>query len=151
VARAGGLKTPVLLTLPEGYGGATPVPLVFAFHGRTRSHQSLHDTDASGLREALGRQYAVELGQQAAPWSEYWMQNVAATPEPRRVTDHFVLAEQTQGELSLGFQFAGLYARQVPVTLCVDEVSLTLAPAPASRKTEPNNTRAGHERDDKGP
>jgi hypothetical protein len=70
----------------------------------------------------------VKLGRDAAPWSEYWQQAVVASPEPRRVTDHFVLAEQAAGTLAFGFQFAGTYARKVPLTLCVDEVSLTLAP-----------------------
>jgi polyhydroxybutyrate depolymerase len=59
VAKAGKLKTPYLLTLPEGYDGTTPVPLVFAFHGRTRNHQSMHDTDASHLADELGKRYAV--------------------------------------------------------------------------------------------
>ena len=59
VAKAGKLKTPYLLTLPEGYDGKTPVPLVFAFHGRTRNQQSMHDTDASGLADQLGKRYAV--------------------------------------------------------------------------------------------
>jgi len=59
VAKTGKLKTPYLLTLPEGYDGSTPVPLVFAFHGRTRSHQSMHDTDASHLADELGKRYAV--------------------------------------------------------------------------------------------
>lgn len=58
-ARAGKLQTPFLLTLPDGYDGARPVPLVFAFHGRTRSHQSMHDTDASHLADELGKNYAV--------------------------------------------------------------------------------------------
>ena len=70
----------------------------------------------------------VKLGRDAAPWSEYWQQAVVASPEPRRVTDQFVLAEQAAGTLAFGFQFAGTYARKVPLTLCVDEVSLTLAP-----------------------
>jgi polyhydroxybutyrate depolymerase len=97
----------------------------------------------SGLKPAPGRTMIIDyrlwtsapsdvrikLGLSAAPWSELWMQNVEATPAPRRVTDRFVLSEPIDGELSLGFQFAGLYARQVPVTLCIDEVSVTLAPA----------------------
>src|SRR5690606_14469791 len=58
-ARAGKLQTPFLLTLPEGYDGVRPVPLVFAFHGRTRSHQSMHDGDASHLADELGKAYAV--------------------------------------------------------------------------------------------
>jgi hypothetical protein len=44
------------------------------------------------------------------------------------VTDRFVLAEAAPGPVALGFQFAGPFARTVPITLCVDEVSLTPAP-----------------------
>jgi polyhydroxybutyrate depolymerase len=67
VAHAGKLETPYLLTLPDGYDGKTPVPLVFAFHGRTRSHQSMHDTDASHLAEELGHQYAIAYVKSVGP------------------------------------------------------------------------------------
>ena len=70
----------------------------------------------------------VKLGLGAAPYSEYWMQSVATSTEPRRVTDRVVLSEAAPGTLAFGFQFAGPYARTVPLTLCVDEVSLTAAP-----------------------
>jgi hypothetical protein len=96
----------------------------------------------SGLKPEPGRTYVVDyrlwtsaptdvrikLGLDAPPYSEYWLQNVAASDEPRRVTDQFVLAEPASGTLALGFQFAGYYASKVPITLCIDEVSLTLAP-----------------------
>src|SRR5690606_19415298 len=65
--RAGKLRTPFLLTLPEGYDGARPVPLVFAFHGRTRSHQLMHDTDASHLADELGKKYAVAYVKSIGP------------------------------------------------------------------------------------
>lgn len=55
---------------------------------------------------------------------------MAATTEPQRVTDDVVfLAEQAPGTLALGFQFAGPYARELPVTLCIDEVDITAEPA----------------------
>jgi polyhydroxybutyrate depolymerase len=72
----------------------------------------------------------VKLGLAAAPYTEYWQENVAASAEPKRVTDRFVLVESPPGALALGFQFAGSYASKVPLTLCIDEVSLTLAPKP---------------------
>ena len=75
----------------------------------------------------------VKLGLAAAPYSEYWVKNVAATREPRRVIDHFMLAEPAAGSLALGFQFAGNYARTVPLTLCIDEVSFTPAADSAAR------------------
>jgi polyhydroxybutyrate depolymerase len=98
----------------------------------------------SGLKPQPGRTYVIDyrlwtsaptdvrikLGLDAPPWSEYWLENVVATPQPRRVSEHFVLAEQAPGTLGLGFQFAGYYARQVPITLCIDDVSVTLAPQP---------------------
>jgi len=67
----------------------------------------------------------VKLGLDAAPHSEYFVKQVAATAEPRRVIDHFVLADPAPGTLALGFQFSGPYARTLPVTLCIDEVSVT--------------------------
>lgn len=67
----------------------------------------------------------VKLGLDAPPSSEYWVKQIAATPEPRRVIDRFVLAEPAPGTLALGFQFSGPYARQLPVTVCIDEVSVT--------------------------
>jgi poly(3-hydroxybutyrate) depolymerase len=67
----------------------------------------------------------VKLGLDTAPYSEYWVQQVAATEQPRRVIQRFVLADPAPGTLALGFQFAGPFARQVPVTLCIDEVSVT--------------------------
>jgi len=73
----------------------------------------------------------VKLGLDAAPYSEYWQQSVATTSEPRRVIDHFVLAQQAPGTVALGFQFAGPFARTLPLTLCIDEVSLTPAPGEA--------------------
>jgi polyhydroxybutyrate depolymerase len=95
----------------------------------------------SNLKLEQGREYIVDyrlwtsapsdvrvrLGLAAAPFSEYWVKNVAATREPRRVIDHVVLAEPAVGSLALGFQFAGTYARTVPLTLCIDEVTLTPA------------------------
>lgn len=67
----------------------------------------------------------VKLGLDAAPNSEYFVKQVAATPEPRRVIDHFVLADPAPSTLALGFQFSGPYARELPVTVCIDEVSVT--------------------------
>lgn len=69
----------------------------------------------------------VKLGLDAPPWTEYWMQDVDATAEPKRVIDRFVLADRAPGSLALAFQFAGYYASAVPVTLCIDEVRVTLA------------------------
>jgi poly(3-hydroxybutyrate) depolymerase len=67
VVQAGDLQTPYLLTLPNGYDGKSPVPLVFAFHGRTRSHLTMHDTDASHLADELGPRYAVAYVKSVGP------------------------------------------------------------------------------------
>jgi polyhydroxybutyrate depolymerase len=96
----------------------------------------------AGLPAQTGRTYAIDyrlwtsaptdvrvkLGLDAPPYKEYWQQNVAATPEPQRVKSQLRLVEQAPGTLGLGFQFAGTYARKVPVTLCIDEVSITALP-----------------------
>lgn len=96
----------------------------------------------TGLKPEPGRRYALDyrlwtsaptdvrarVGLEAPPFKEYWQNSVRATSVPTRVSDHFVLVEQAQGSLSLAFQFGGSYASQVPITLCIDDVSLTLAP-----------------------
>lgn len=43
-----------LLTFPPGYTPDVPAPLVFAFHGYTRTHLQMHDVDASRLPEEVG-------------------------------------------------------------------------------------------------
>ena len=43
-----------LLTFPPGYTPDVPAPLVFAFHGYTRTHVQMHDVDASRLAEEVG-------------------------------------------------------------------------------------------------
>ena len=97
---------------------------------------------SSSLKLEQGREYVVDyrlwtsapsdvrvkLGLDAAPYSEYWQQSVTTSQEPKRVRDRFVLVEAAPGTVALGFQFAGPFARKLPLTLCVDEVSLTLAP-----------------------
>jgi polyhydroxybutyrate depolymerase len=96
----------------------------------------------AGLKLEPGREYfidyrfwtsaasevRVKLGLDAAPWNEYWVQNVAGAPETQRIRDHFVQVEQPPGTLGFAFQFAGPAAKQLPLTLCIDEVSVTQAP-----------------------
>jgi polyhydroxybutyrate depolymerase len=79
----------------------------------------------------------VKLGLVAQPYTEYWMQSVAAAEQPKRVTERFDLVETPPGPLGFAFQFAGAYAHTVPVTLCVDEVSLTPAPEGAQPPSAP--------------
>jgi polyhydroxybutyrate depolymerase len=43
-----------LLTLPPGYTPDVPAPLVFAFHGFTRTHVQMYSGDASRLAEEVG-------------------------------------------------------------------------------------------------
>lgn len=95
-----------------------------------------------GLRAEQGRSYVIDyrlwtsapsdvrvrLGLEAPPFSEYWQQSVTTSPEPRREIEEVTLAEPIPGPLSLAFQFAGSHARTVPLTLCIDEVSLTSTP-----------------------
>lgn len=79
----------------------------------------------------------VRLGLVAEPFTEYWMQSVAAAEQPRRVTTRFDLVETPPGPLGFAFQFAGAYAHAVPLTVCVDEVSLTPAPDGAQAPSAP--------------
>lgn len=96
----------------------------------------------AGLKLERGRDYTIDyriwtspasdvrirLGLDAAPFRDYWVKQVATTTEPQRRIDHFVLADPAPGTLALGFQFSGPYARQLPVSVCIDEVSVTPAP-----------------------
>lgn len=43
-----------LLTLPPEYDPTAALPLVFAFHGRTRSHLEMHVVDSNRIHEELG-------------------------------------------------------------------------------------------------
>jgi hypothetical protein len=93
----------------------------------------------TGLKLESGKTYAldyrlwtsaetdvrVKLGLEAPPYNEYWQQQVAASPVPRRVRDQLVFVDPAQGPMAMGFQFAGAYAGEVPLTVCIDEVSLT--------------------------
>lgn len=49
----------VLLTLPEGYDGSTPTPLVFAFHGRNRDTEEMRNDDARTVGSSLERNYVM--------------------------------------------------------------------------------------------
>ncbi len=69
--RAGQTQTPYLVTLPEGHDPTKPSPLVFAFHGRGRTHLTMHDSDAPGFPEAVGSQAIVAyLKSVDAGWGE---------------------------------------------------------------------------------
>jgi polyhydroxybutyrate depolymerase len=49
-----GLPAEYLVTLPDGYDGTTPLPLVFAFHGRARTYLDLAQIDATFIQTELG-------------------------------------------------------------------------------------------------
>lgn len=49
----------VLLTLPEGYDGSTPTPLVFAFHGRNRTSEEMRNDDARTVGSSLEQNYVM--------------------------------------------------------------------------------------------
>jgi len=50
----GGRTGQYLLTFPAGYTPEVPAPLVFAFHGFTRTHVQMYSGDASRLAEEVG-------------------------------------------------------------------------------------------------
>lgn len=96
----------------------------------------------AGLQLEQGRKYRVDyrvwasndtfvrvrVGLAQPPYSEFWVQQVEASSEPRRRVDDFVLADPASGEMALAFQFAGPFARRVPVEVCVDDVVLSALP-----------------------
>jgi polyhydroxybutyrate depolymerase len=46
-----------VVTLPNNYSAETPTPLVFAFHGRNRTHVQLQTVDAANIQTELGSRY----------------------------------------------------------------------------------------------
>ena len=49
-----GHESPYVVTVPAGYDPAKPTPLVFAVHGRTRSHRTMSNGDAEGFQASVG-------------------------------------------------------------------------------------------------
>jgi poly(3-hydroxybutyrate) depolymerase len=49
-----GVAAAYTITLPPGYEPNTPVPLIFAFHGRNQNHIQLRTQDAAGIQTELG-------------------------------------------------------------------------------------------------
>lgn len=49
-----GAQAQYTITLPTGYDASTPVPLIFAFHGRNQNHIQLRTQDAAGIQTELG-------------------------------------------------------------------------------------------------
>ncbi len=71
IIRAGGRESPYLVTLPKSYDGKQPMPLVFAFHGRGRSHLTMREADAQGFHEAVGsRAIVAYLKSVGAGWDK---------------------------------------------------------------------------------
>jgi poly(3-hydroxybutyrate) depolymerase len=48
-----GLEARYIVAVPPSYASETALPLVFAFHGRTRTHQECRETDCLGMREEI--------------------------------------------------------------------------------------------------
>lgn len=49
-----GAQADYFVTLPNNYSPETPVPLVFGFHGRNRTHIEFQQVDAGGIETELG-------------------------------------------------------------------------------------------------
>jgi polyhydroxybutyrate depolymerase len=48
-----GAQANYLVTLPQGYSGSSPMPLIFGFHGRNRTFLEFEQVDASQIRTQL--------------------------------------------------------------------------------------------------
>jgi polyhydroxybutyrate depolymerase len=48
-----GMEAPYIVAVPPSYASDQPTPLVFAFHGRNRTHQDCRDTDCRGIRAEI--------------------------------------------------------------------------------------------------
>ncbi len=76
--RVGGVDAAYTVALPEGYQPGAPMPLVFGFHGRNRTHLEFEQVDASQIQTEIGtRAVMTYLKSQAGTG---W--NAAAEVEP---------------------------------------------------------------------
>jgi poly(3-hydroxybutyrate) depolymerase len=50
----GGVDASYTVTLPDTYDSNTPMPLVFGFHGRGRTHLEFQEVDASQIESEIG-------------------------------------------------------------------------------------------------
>jgi hypothetical protein len=48
-----GLRASYIVAVPPGHASGEPTPLVFAFHGRNRTHQDCRETDCRGIRAEI--------------------------------------------------------------------------------------------------
>jgi polyhydroxybutyrate depolymerase len=53
VVTVSGMEAPYIVALPPSYASDQPTPLVFAFHGRNRTHQDCRDMDCRGIRAEI--------------------------------------------------------------------------------------------------
>lgn len=67
-----GLPANYLVTLPDGYDGDTPLPLIFGFHGRARTFLEFEQIDATGIDRELGSRAILVYPQ--AQGGEGWTQ-----------------------------------------------------------------------------
>ncbi len=67
-----GLPASYLVTLPDGYDGDTPLPLIFGFHGRARTLLEFAQIDATNLDQELGSRAILVYPQ--AQGGEGWTQ-----------------------------------------------------------------------------
>ena len=67
-----GLPANYLVSLPDGYTGDTPLPLIFGFHGRARTFLEFEQIDATGIDQELGSRAIMAYPQ--AQGGEGWTQ-----------------------------------------------------------------------------
>lgn len=73
-----GLPAEYLVTVPEGYDGITPLPLVFGFHGRARTYLDFAEIDATLIQSELGSRAIMVYPQ--AQGGEGWTNEVELPP-----------------------------------------------------------------------
>jgi poly(3-hydroxybutyrate) depolymerase len=72
------LPADYLVSLPDGYDGDTPLPLIFAFHGRARTFLEFEQIDATQIDQELGS-HAIMVYPQAQG-GEGWTQPEELSP-----------------------------------------------------------------------
>ncbi|MET0412880.1 MAG: carbohydrate binding domain-containing protein, partial [Polyangiaceae bacterium] len=76
-----------------------------------------------------------KLGRQGPPYEEYWANRFELSSTPRRFRAELTMGSPDDETGELAFQLGGGYAKQTPVTVCVDDVYLS-DPAYESEATE---------------
>ncbi len=94
----------------------------------------------AGLQLERGRRYTIDfrawasaptlvratLGMASSPYREHWVRYFELGTQPRQWRNSIVMGDPYEGNHQLAFQGGGPAARTLPVTLCIDDVQVSV-------------------------